>query len=192
MSKVLQYLDIDMNNPPNECVKYILDKTKNMKDYSVLEIGTLRWKPDYPTHHKPLFPNAGEYIMTDVTAGTDVDVVSDAHDLVSVFGENRFDVVWTSSTFEHLHSPWIAAEQILKVLKPNGWFMVQTHFQFPLHGYPFDYFRFSREALEHIFKQAKNKISCYQYPAKIVPNEKIDPWNEAAESYLNVCISGEK
>jgi SAM-dependent methyltransferase len=186
MSNQLQYIgDFQIN----ECVKYLLDK--HDKTGSVLEIGTKRWGTN-PTHHKQLFPLASRYVMTDFEPGIDVDVVADAHKLSETFGENTFDVIWSSSTWEHLHSPWIASSEVMKVLKPGGLVCIQTHFCFPWHNYPGDYFRFTREALEHLFCDLSEKISCYQYPCAIVPNSKIDVWNDVALAFLNVCIAGMK
>ena len=39
----------------------------------------------------------------------------------------------------------------MKALKVGGLIYIQTHQSFPLHGYPHDYFRFSREALASLF-----------------------------------------
>jgi len=190
MSEHLQYLrNYLVSNIKNEALDFFLTALKVVSHPRILEIGTRRWGPN-PTHHKALFPEFSEYIMTDIQEGIDVDVVSDAHQLSEVFGKNSFDVIWSSSTWEHLHSPWIAANEVLEVLKPGGLFFIQTHFQFPEHGYPFDYFRFSREALEHIFNKASKKVSCYEFEAKMMPVNQEIVWNPNAKNWLNVCISG--
>ena len=155
----------------------------------VLEIGTLRWYAN-PTHHKQWFPQASEYVMTDISAGTDVDIVSDAHTLSETFSD--FDIVIACSVWEHLHSPWIAAQELLKVLKPGGLFFVQSHLVFPEHGYPHDYFRFTTKAFEHIFKGASVVITEYQYPCKIVPPPGVEWHDGSAPEFLNTCIAGLK
>jgi hypothetical protein len=48
-----------------------------MRAPRVLELGTLRWESDRPTHHKEWAPHASEYVMTDVAPGTDVDIVAE-------------------------------------------------------------------------------------------------------------------
>jgi len=163
------------------------DKISKMEGYSVLEIGTRRWG-DNPTHHKDWFPNHGKYVMTDFMEGKDVDVLADAHDLSFVFGEKSFDVVIACSLFEHLSKPWIVAKEIVKTLNHGGVFYIQTHQSFPVHGYPHDYYRYTREGLEVLFEEVSEKISDYEYPAKIISDE----CGEQKRCYLNVCIAGRK
>lgn len=166
----------------------------------ILELGTLRWEADRPTHHREWSPEAA-WTLSDVSDGTDVDVVADAHHLVRTYGEGgvsapflrgRFDAYVAVSVYEHLARPWIAAGQAADVLKPGGLLYVATHQTFPLHGYPHDYFRFSREALELIFADAGLEIveSGYAYPCTIEPPPEVTRWNRApdVESWLNVEV----
>lgn len=164
----------------------------NIKPASrVLEIGTLRWGAN-PTHHREWVKDHSEYIMTDIKAGQDVDIVSDAHKLTEVFEESSFDIVIACSVWEHLHSPWIAAEQVLKILKQGGQFFIQTHLVFPEHGYPSDYFRYTKAGLKRLFQGASETVTGYEYKCKIVPPEGV-VWHDGnAPEYLNVCISGIK
>lgn len=166
--------------------------TRNIKPGArVLEIGTLRWGVN-PTHHRVWVKDYSEYIMTDIGAGQDVDIVSDAHSLSETFEPESFDIVIACSVWEHLHSPWIASQQVLKILKPGGQFYIQTHLCFPEHGYPSDYFRFTKEGLKHLFKGATQMVAGYEFKCKIVPPENVVWHNGTAPEYLNVCISGIK
>ena len=45
----------------------------------------------------------------------------------------------------------MAAVEIARALRPGGLFYVQTHQTFPIHAYPYDYWRFTKEALETLF-----------------------------------------
>jgi len=69
---------------------------------------------------------------------------------------NEYDAVWSNAVFEHLRYPWLVAKEVLKVLKPGGVVFVITHQTFKLHGYPYDYYRFSARALESLFEPALN------------------------------------
>lgn len=194
MSKELQYLpDYLRTNAPNECVKWFFDQYSKIpsNERRVVEIGTRRWNKN-PTHHKSILEPALAYLMVDFMEGEDVDAVIDAHELADKLGDETVSCVWTSSTFEHLHSPWEAAKQILRVLKPGGLFFVQTHLCFPEHGYPDDYFRFTRMGLERLFKSASEKHSCYDFEAKLTPQDALPGWNHAAKNWLNVCVVGRK
>jgi len=170
------------------------DRLRAMDAPSVLEMGTLRWEAGRPTHHKAEVPHAGEYVMTDVAPGTDVDVVSDAHAMHHDLEGKEFDAIISVSVWEHLKRPWVAAHELALCLKPGGFAMVMTHQTFPIHGYPDDYFRFSDMAMNVLFEDAGLTTikSGYEYPCKIQPPVEVKRWNPAASAYLNVVWYGEK
>ena len=159
----------------------------------VLELGTLRWEAALPTHHSHWVPHASEFVMSDVEAGTDVDVVADAHTMSAEIN-GQFNAIIAVSVWEHLQRPWIAARELASLLKKGGHAFVCTHQTFPLHGYPHDYFRFSREALMTIFEDPGlvTVSAGYQYPVRIIPPAEVTRWNEGAEAYLNVAWHGYK
>ena len=163
-------------------------------DGTILELGTKR-STNNPTHHKSFFNSNVKYIMTDYQSGIDVDVVCDLHKTKDTFQDKSFDLIVSCSTFEHLKYPHIVAHNLMKMLKIGGRIFIQTHQSFPLHGYKYDYFRFSREALWALFPNTMGmkKISSYfEYPCVLLPHDQTIPWNPNAESYLNVCFVAEK
>ena len=56
-----------------------------------------------------------EYVGFDYYPGPNVDVVGDIHKLSSYF-DKKFDLIFSSAVFEHLAMPWVAAEEISKLL----------------------------------------------------------------------------
>jgi hypothetical protein len=52
---------------------------------------------------------------------------------------------------EHLAAPWIVAIEINRVLASGGLVYHQTHQTWPMHAAPNDFWRFSDEALRHLF-----------------------------------------
>ena len=78
-----------------------------------------------------------------------LDVVADAHALP--FPNASFDFVFSLSVFEHLHSPWIAAAEIARVLRPGGRAYTLCAFMQPLHGYPDHYFNATEAGLRRLF-----------------------------------------
>jgi SAM-dependent methyltransferase len=175
----------------NKCLEALTYEIDRSSAYRVLEIGTRKWGPN-STHHKFLFPHAIDYVMTDFMKGEDVDIVADAEKLTEMFPTDYFDFVITCSTFEHIASPWLAANEILKVLKPGGKFFVQSHNAFPLHGYPNDMWRFTTESFAQLFKDASKIVTAYEFPCKIIPDQPVDVWLHAHQAYLNTCIFGVK
>jgi hypothetical protein len=159
----------------------------------VLELGTLRWEANRPTHHKEWAPHAREYTMSDIEDGQDVDIVADAHTLSQTV-HHSYDAFIAISVWEHLKRPWIAAQEAAAVVKAGGIAYVCTHQTFPLHGYPHDYFRFSADALALIFEDAGFTTLSYgyQFPCVITPPPEVTRWNGGAESFLNVAWYGTK
>jgi hypothetical protein len=160
---------------------------------SVLELGTKQSVPGRSTMHRDWVPHAAEFLGTDIDAGPDVDVVADVHRLSAVVGAERFDVILSCSTFEHLKYPTLAAHEILKALKVGGLLFVQTHQSFPLHGYPHDFFRFSREALASLFGTQMGfavVATGYDFPAQVYARRAAG--TERMPAYLNTTLWGEK
>jgi len=124
----------------------------------VLELGTRRWKPDAPSVHRYFAPDWAEFIGTDFMDGEDVDVVADAHNLSAAFDE-PFDGIMAISVFEHIARPWIAAKEVAALLKPGGMLFVHVPFVFPEHGYPDDYWRFTKSALRVLFEEEAGLIT---------------------------------
>ena len=102
-------------------------------------------------------------------------------------------MIISCSTFEHLKYPTLAAHELMKALKVGGDLYVQTHQSFPLHGYPFDYFRFSQEALAGLFGTTMGFQvlgTNYDFPIRLytrrIPGLQVHP------AFLNTTLWGEK
>jgi SAM-dependent methyltransferase len=81
--------------------------------------------------------------------GARLDLVADAHALP--FADASFDFVFSLAVFEHLRSPWIAAHEIARVLRPGGKAYTLCAFLQPLHGYPDHYFNATEAGLARLF-----------------------------------------
>jgi SAM-dependent methyltransferase len=92
---------------------------------------------------------------------SDLDYVVDAHAMP--FEDNVFDFVFSLAVFEHLHTPWKAAQEIYRVLKPGGKMFVLTAFMQHMHGYPHHYFNMTTMGAERIFSDF-DIISCEPSP----------------------------
>lgn len=168
---------------------------------TVLEAGTAQAVPGVSTHHMRLFDGIerSQYTMIDIQAGADVDVVADLHDLPTEW-TGRFGAFVASAVFEHLDRPWIAANEVARVLAPSGICYIATHQTFPLHGFPQDFWRFSTEALSMIFTDAGLEIVSVAYkhrtkivlPSELMPREHTDGWNALFPSWAIVHLAARK
>ena len=114
----------------------------------VLEIGSRSVVSDAVWKN---FISEADYTGFDVSHGKNVDVVGDIHSLSNYFPDNHFDFIISFAVFEHLAMPWIATEEISKVLKPGGHVVIETHFSYSEHELPWHYFQFNSNALEVLF-----------------------------------------
>lgn len=125
--------------------------------------------------------NKAQYIGFDYYPGENVDVVGDAHRLSSYFKqEDKFDIVFSSSCFEHFAMPWVVAAEIAKVLKVGGFVFVETHFSFSSHERPWHFFQFSDMALRVLFSEALG----FEYVDAGMSNPIVGRFSSLAAPYL--------
>lgn len=99
-------------------------------------------------------PSGWTYVGMDIHEGPNVDVVGDAHELSSIFPDQRFDAVMSLSVVEHLLMPWKIAIELNQVMNVGGVGLFTTHQAWPLHDAPWDFWRFSRESWTALFNRA--------------------------------------
>ena len=109
-------------------------------DAVILEIGAGNMEASRPN-----------LIRMDVTLTPHVDVVGDAHALP--FLADTLDFVFSLAVVEHLRQPWIAAEEMLRVLRPGGYVYAECSFVFPFHGHPHHYFNASHIGMRELFRR---------------------------------------
>ena len=69
--------------------------------------------------------------------------LADAHSMASHLDHDSYDLIIANSVFEHLHQPFVAMGEVVKLLKPGGFLFWHTPFEFEQHGVPADYFRYT-------------------------------------------------
>jgi hypothetical protein len=168
-------------------------RARAMEAPRILELGVKQAIAGRSTRKDHLFPNAAEYVGTDIEAGQDVDIIADVHRLTKYVGSEAFDVILTEAGFEHFKYPHLAAHEMMKTLRIGGLLFVQTHQTFPIHAVPFDYFRFSTDALRSLFGSKmgmKIHTAAYASPAAIYSH--VDPVGHKSPAFLHVNLFAEK
>ncbi len=113
----------------------------NRTEETVLELGCGQSK------YSKYFPNR---IAVDIVKRGGVDIVADSHHLP--FISSRFSTVMTTEMLEHVHDPQRVVNEIERVLQPGGRLILTTRFLYPIHEAPFDYYRFTKYGLAHLFR----------------------------------------
>lgn len=97
---------------------------------------------------------ASEFVVTsDIHLQFRPDVVFDVHEIP--FQDNTFDLVLAGQVLEHTIRPWVAAQEMERVVVQNGLIQIETPFAFPYHGAPYDFFRFTFTGMRALFRNCK-------------------------------------
>ncbi len=129
----------------------------------VLEIGSRQVQAEGYGDLRPLFPGR-EFLGCDAEAGPGVDRVERLESLS--FEDGAFGTVLCLSVFEHAWDVAAGARQVHRVTAPGGAALVTTLFEFHIHAYPSDYWRFTPQALERLFEPFESVLVGWQGHAK--------------------------
>jgi SAM-dependent methyltransferase len=102
-----------------------------------------------------LFPGRA-YTGVDFREGPGVDLVADVEDLP--LPDASVGTVLAFSVFEHVRQFWKGFEEVRRVLRPDGVFLVCCPFYFHVHAYPSDYWRFTPEAFDALLESYPTRL----------------------------------
>jgi SAM-dependent methyltransferase len=118
----------------------------------VLEIGG-RSNP----YKESIFKNY-DYQTIDIKKTADDVIVADITHCPELANE-QYDFIFSVDVFEHINAPWLAANEISRLLKPNGVTFHSTLFSWRYHPCPVDYWRFTPAALSFLFSSLKTTMA---------------------------------
>ncbi len=96
------------------------------------------------------------YIGADISKINGLDVVADGHYLP--FKKSSFDCVLSSAVLEHVKEPNKFVNEVSKILKKNGIFILNVPHIFYIHNEPHDYFRFTKYGASYLLEKNDFKI----------------------------------
>ena len=104
---------------------------------------------------KSLFPKTEKYVGIDMEEGPRVDIVLDLtkrmDEIDGKLGNTRFGTIFCLSVLEHCEDPFLVANNLTSLLKPEGQICLSVPFALGFHGYPSDYWRFTHEGIKKLF-----------------------------------------
>lgn len=101
---------------------------------------------------RPLIKNVN-YKVLDPVSDYSPDIVGDIHNLP--FVDSSQESILCIAVLEHVENPIRASEEMFRTLKPGGYCFVYVPFLYYFHaekGYYGDYWRFSKDTINHLFK----------------------------------------
>lgn len=161
-----------MHRLPDYCVRgrirRFIERHADKLGTDVLEVGSRMTNPStWWIVNRDLAK--GQWTGMDMQEGHGVDVVADLHNLPSEW-KGRFSGVLCSEVLEHVARPWIALPKLREVMQPGGWLVVTTLFSFPEHGFPDDFYRYSRSGLKLLLEDAGFRNVATEYAGEVEIN----------------------
>lgn len=105
-----------------------------------------------------LEPLSTRYISTDYNVDhPDLTFCADLQGAIPL-RDQSVDTVFCCSVMEHTPEPWRIMPEFYRVLRPGGNVIVSVPFMYYLHGWPHDYFRFTRFGLTRLAEDAGFKV----------------------------------
>ncbi len=117
---------------------------KRLKPGIVLDVGS-KYLP-----YKKYIPYT-KYMALDIDKESKPDICCDLHKIK--WKSNYFDTVIATNVLEHLYEPQKAVNEIHRVLKTGGICIISAPFIYPYHASPKDYYRFTQDSLDYLFKK---------------------------------------
>ncbi len=98
---------------------------------------------------RPLFPGK-KYIGADMREGPGVDVVLNLHNID--LPSESVGTAFCLDTLEHVEYPRKAIDELHRVLKQNGVLIISSSMNFPIHDFPYDFWRFTPDGFKSLLK----------------------------------------
>jgi SAM-dependent methyltransferase len=106
------------------------------------------------------------YTVLDIEEHPSVDIVMKPGDRLP-FEDETFDLVVSTSCFEHDPCFWMTFREICRVVKKGGYIYINAPSNGPYHGHPGDNWRFYSDAGQALAYWSGKELDGKSYPAKL-------------------------
>lgn len=139
---------------------------------SVLEVGGT----DFNGTPRPMFESRGcKYTAMDIALGRGVDLVNVPGEPFPM-ADGSYDIVVTTSTFEHDPTFWMTMREIARVVRTGGIIFASAPSVGSYHAHPGDNWRFYRDAPAALAFWCGKELAMGGGPARSYPVEVIDQY----------------
>lgn len=98
---------------------------------------------------RPLFPGK-QFVGSDIRQGPGVDTILDLENIA--LPDKTVGTALCICTLEHVEHPRKAIQEVHRVTRTDGIFIIVVPFYFKIHNYPNDYWRFTPECIKSLLK----------------------------------------
>jgi len=130
--------------------------------------------------YKKYIPHT-KYLTLDIDKKSKPDICCDLHDIK--WESDYFDAVVAIEVLEHLYNPQKAIDEMRRILKPGGVCLLSTRFIHPYHPGPKDYYRFTWDSLNYLFRDFQ-KVEVFHHGNKIQ-----SLWQILADGKLKIFLN---
>lgn len=134
-------------------------------------------------------PAEAKYIGADLGPGKGVDVVI-TDPTALPFPDESFDVIVSSSCFEHDSFFWLTFMEFVRLLKKGGVIYINAPSNGAFHRYPLDCWRFYPDAAVALTKWARKMGSSLDLVESFIAGRKADIWNDCIMVFGKDCAIG--
>jgi SAM-dependent methyltransferase len=145
----------------------------------ILEIGSR----DVNGALREVAPKTLDYVGVDIDEGSGVDIVL-ADPYSFPFDSETFDVVVTSSCFEHTELFWVTYLEALRVVKPHGLLYINAPSNGPFHQFPVDCWRFYPDAGRALTNWARRSGFRPSLLESYIGRQRDDLWNDFVAVFI--------
>jgi SAM-dependent methyltransferase len=126
-----------------------------------------------------------KYTSLDIEEHPSVDIVMNPGD-VFPFEDESFDLIVSTSCFEHDPCFWMTFREMCRIIKKGGYIYVNAPSNGPYHGHPGDNWRFYSDAGQALAYWSGRTIDGTSYPVKLEETFHVLPYRDIWIDFVSV------
>jgi SAM-dependent methyltransferase len=164
-----------------------LDRYMAPEMNSILEVGAF----DVNGSLKDFKRQDCEWVGVDLEPGKGVDIVIERASKLP-FEDNSFDLVVATSVFEHDPTFWLTFNEMLRVVKADGFIYICAPSNGWVHRYPMDVYRFYPDAGIGLVEWGRREFSELELVESFISERDGDVWNDFCAVFSKTKINHQK
>ena len=134
---------LDVGGQSGELIHLLKDRGNFNYDENMYKMLKDKFAKSFNYYGVDIKPNGENVLYGDICSLDFIDKYLDKKEF--------FDIIYSNDTFEHLNKPWVAVENIHKLLKVGGVIVIIVPFSQRYHAVPNDFFRYTHTSIENLF-----------------------------------------